>query len=85
MARLKLQTAYTASDQKWLLISAKPDPFSKTIRMILIKYITGFSLSRFCAHCGMLSMDVNRPLIRIKTPKKKERNEHGLLLCLGNC
>ena len=79
MARLMMTTAYMTNDQKWRLMSAKPDPFSNTIRMMRMKYITGFSLSSVCAHGGMLSIEVNRPLIRIKTTMKK--NETSMACC----
>ena len=63
--------ANTTRDQKCGLISANADPFKSTILMILIKYIRGFNRSNFCAQSGMLSMDVNNPLISMNTTMKK--------------
>ena len=52
-------------------MSENVDPFSMTIRMILIKYAMGFIRSNSCAHSGILSIDVNNPLIKIKITIKK--------------
>jgi hypothetical protein len=60
-------------------MSAKVEPFKRTILMILIKYISGFNLSISCAQLGILSIDVNNPLISIKITMKK--NETSMACC----
>ena len=55
----------------WGIISEKPEPLSITIRITSTKYLIGFNRVIFWAHSGILSMGVNKPLIRIKMTTKK--------------
>lgn len=47
------------------------DDFIRIILIAFIKYATGLNIFNILAHSGMLSVGVNKPLIIIKTNKKK--------------
>ena len=50
-------------------------PFITTILITSMKYVTGFSLANICAQYGMLSREVNNPLIRMKIIIIKKAND----------